>query len=184
MRRYLYWGLEIFIIIFVLCAFTFGVLNYERIQEVANKELAEYGAMAFLLMAFLLDLIPQYVPPHIGIISAPLIGMNLIYAFVLVAIGSTIGSLIGFEIGARSREKSELLKHLFGEKKFNNIQMHLNDKGKWFIALAAVSPLPYLPIIIGSFYIKRRTFWMYGLLPRVLGFFALAISIKLGFNLV
>ena len=181
MKSYVFRILELLVLIFTVAFFLWGVMNYGEIKTYAGQGLETYGSIGILIAAFLLDLLPQYVTPHMGIISAPILGINIWLAFALVAIGSTLGSALGFEIGVLSRKRDNLAKWIFGKRDSEKVKKALNEKGKWVISLAAVSPVPYIPLLIGALYIKRRTFWFYGVLPRVIGFFVLALIVHLGF---
>ena len=164
--------------------FIYGLMNYQEIRELAETEIQTYGLVGVLLVSFLLDLFPQYISPHIALISAPLLDFNWIYVFLAVAVGSTLGSMLGFEIGAFSKKKSKLSECIFGEEDCKKIEKSLNNGGKWFISLAAISPLPYIPIILGTIGVKRKTFLFYGILPRVMGFVAFSGLLRLGINLI
>lgn len=181
MKKLIYRIFEFLMLILVLSFFISGVLNYNQIQDFANKEILKYRGIGIFIIGFLTEFIPQYVPPHIGIVSAPLINFNLWYAFLLVALGSTLGSIAGFELGYLSRKKSDLKKSVFGETKIKKIENGLEKHARWFLFIAAISPIPYIPIIFGNLHIRRKTFFIYGIIPRVIGLFILTFSIYLGF---
>jgi len=50
-----------------------------------------------------------------------------------------------------------------------------NKYGKIVIPIAAVSPLPYLPVVLGTMNLSKRNFIIYGLVPRALGIIAYGI---------
>ena len=56
------------------------------------------------------------------------------------------------------------------DKAVNRLTRWINKYGKIVIPIAALSPLPYLPVVIGSMNFSRRNFIIYGLIPRSIGF--------------
>lgn len=159
------------IAILAIVFFVWGAINYETLQGEISQQIEIYGLIALVVLSFFLDLFPQYISPHIGLFSAALFNFNLINSFFLVLIGSTVGSIVGFEIGKAIRSKSS--KNLFG--KTFQIKRAINQKGKWVVSLAAVSPVPYLPIVLGILDMKRDNFIIYGIVPRAIGLFLITL---------
>jgi membrane protein YqaA with SNARE-associated domain len=129
------------------------------------------------LITFLLELLPQYVTPHIFLIEAKILGFSLIPLLGVLIMASFFGSIAGFEIGRKYGVK--VVDRLYGNKEEHKLKKLVKKHGKWIIALAAVSPLPYIPIIFGSIGIKRENFLTYGILSRIAGLIVFALFISL-----
>lgn len=43
-------------------------------------------------------------------------------------------------------------------------------KRKIIVPIAAISPLPYLPVLLGAMNFSKQNFIIYGLIPRALSF--------------
>jgi len=100
----------------------------------------------------------------------------------MIVVGSTLGSLLGFYIGKR---KGYLLaRELYGKEKVDKMKSILDSYGKWFVALSAISPLPYIPLIFGSLNMEGRKFIYYGLIPRILGIIAVWLLLLANINIL
>jgi len=59
---------------------------------------------------------------------------------------------------------------LMSSKKAADRVTHLTNKyGKIIIPIAAISPLPYLPVALGALNLSEKNFVIFGLIPRALG---------------
>lgn len=126
-----------------------------------------YGAIAIFTGSFLLDMLPQYLSPHIFFLQFGIINFPLSLLIVSVILGSSLGSILGFETGKKFGPK--LVNSAYDKKKSERIRKKIHHHGKWFMALAAISPLPYIPLIFGALGINRREFFFFGLIPRIIG---------------
>ena len=172
-------AIAIIITVVALVSLVYGLLNYSELEGAVNENLRGYGLFGVFVFAFMFDLIPNYIAPHIGILNAGLFGINLFWAVVFVALGSTFGSILGFWIGRKYG--IEVVGEFIQGKKIGKFVTGINRWGKWIVLVAAFSPIPYLPLVIGSFYFTKRNFILYGLIPRVLSF--VIVGIVVGFVL-
>ena len=164
----------VFILVFTLFIFVYGLINYSSIQEIVGNYVLQYGLFAIFLISFLLDLFPQYLSAHILILIAPLYGMSVFLVLIVLLCGALSASLLGFWLGRRFEE--DLFRDVFGKKIYVKIDKGVNEYGKWYAALSAVSPLPYIPILFGALDMEWKTFFLYGIIPRLLGFIGTAIA--------
>lgn len=153
--------------------FGWSFLNADYLKVSLDNALQVYGGVGIFVLSFVLDAIPQYISPHIALFSAALLKINMIVGFLLVAIGSTLGSLTGFFIGGLVRKP--VVVDFVGRKKYKQIERFLNEGGKWFVTVAAVSPLPYVPLVLGALRMKKHKFLLYGVIPRLLGFLVMLV---------
>ena len=177
MKR-LYQVLEIILLVLIIGVFTWGTLNYSMLELIINEQIKTYGYLAIFAISVILEIVPQYLSPHLGILSAKLFEFNLLYATILVIFGSFLGSIVGYEIGIGARDKSNLQENLIGKERYYQVKKVLNEKGKFAITLAAITPLPYMPIIWGILSINRKTFFLYGIIPRTIGCVLFALGIN------
>ena len=83
-------------------------------------------------------------------------------------LGSVIGSLAGFEVGLRYREK--VLATFVSPRRREAMADLLERRGKWALLVTAVTPLPYIPVLFGTLPLSRTQFTLYAVIPRVLYF--------------
>ncbi len=168
--------IEISILIIFIAIFVLSIMYQENIKSLISKEILIYGIITIFLLSFLLDFIPQYITPHLLIIQSKILELPSMLTFSLIILGAILGSVVGFEIGKKYGRK--IIKKIYSKKGYNLLQKRVKKYGKWVIALAAVSPIPYIPIIFGSLGVKKKTFSIYGLIPRIIGLvlFALFVS--------
>jgi len=166
----------IIVLILTILFFLYSIINYAVLKEVVSEEVETYGLIGIFIFSFLFEFVPQYISPHILIVSSLLVGFNLIYVMLAMIIGSTFGSIAAFEIGYKLKKHSKLLFEFLGKEKTLKFEKKINNSGRWIIALAAVSPIPYIPILFGMAHLSRRNFFVYGIIPRVLGFLAVGLA--------
>ena len=162
--------LIIFIVIFIL-----SIIYQENLKSLISKEILIYGLIMIFFISFLLDFIPQYITPHLLIIESKILGFPTTLTFSLIITGAILGSLVGFEIGKKYGIK--IIKRVYKNSNYLKLQKRIKKYGKWVIALAAISPIPYVPIIFGSLGVKRKIFIKYGILMRLLGLVIFALFV-------
>ena len=64
---------------------------------------------------------------------------------------------------------------MFGNKIFKKAERGINKKGKIIVAIAAVSPVPYIPMVLGAIKMARKEFILWGILPRSIGIIISAV---------
>jgi len=170
--------LRIITVLFAVTLVILFVLSIVYQKDIENKigsNLESYGAIILFLAAFIIELIPNYLSPHLGVINAYVLDISLKTTIFFLALGSIIGSIIGFELGKKYGTK--LTKNFLEERKIKEIENILNKKGRWGVLLAAISPIPYLPIILGSIKFSRKNFISFGVIPRSVGITLIALII-------
>lgn len=160
-----------FLIIALVIVFSlFFITRYIFFQEEFLREILFYGLITLFIASILVELIPQFIHPYFLIATAASVGMNIDKVVFLCVLGSLLGSIIGFEIGRKNGTR--IVPIFFKEKTVKKIFEFWNNKGYLFVFIAAVSPVPYFPIVFGSLDMSRRDFILFGLIPR-------AVSISL-----
>ena len=145
----------------------YSLTNTQTLNQATSTQIETYGITALLLTSLLLDLIPQILSPAIALAAAILAGINIYYAIAITILGSTIGSIIGFMLGKKYMYKAVDI--MTSKKSTQRLTSLTNKYGKIIIPLAAISPLPYLPVLFGTMNFTKRNFVIYGLIPRAIG---------------
>lgn len=153
--------------------FVYGIGHYSSIKELSTQALETYGIPAIFLISFFLDLFPQFLSGHNLVLVAGLLSFNPIVVIITVLVATFLASVVGFWIGKSFEEG--VFREIFGKKVYKNIEKGMNKYGKWYAALSAVSPLPYVPILFGALDMEWPAFLIYGVIPRLLGFIITAI---------
>ncbi len=157
---------------FVLGMFTYSLFN---VGEIENSILRySLNPVGITLLTGFLDSFPNFVSSFFVMISAISAGMNLYHVILYAICGSLIGSALGFFIG--KRYLFSIARVLFKKKDIEKIIEGVNRYGKIFLLLAAVFPLPYLPMVFGAIGFRWKEFIFWGILPRTLAFAAYGIG--------
>ena len=161
--------LPILIFILSIAIFVYSIIDYAYIEQGVKTSFETYGLVGAFILSGLLEFIPQYISPHIFVISGALFDFNFLRLLFVVIIGSTIGSVLGFEVGHRFKRRASILEKWIGKKRAQRFERGINKQGRIFITLAAVSPIPYIPLILGMMHLSRKNFVLYGIIPRIIG---------------
>lgn len=140
------------------------------ITSLLSNEVAASGLVMALLLTFVLELLPQYVSPDVLFISGAVVGLSLFWLLIMVCIGSVLASLLGFELGRVYG--GSIARRVVNAATIVGIERRMNTYGKWVVTAGALLPLPYVPLLFGALHMTRRNFILYGIIPRVVGFFA------------
>ena len=158
-------GIVLSVLIVAMLIVTFLISDY--IELTIKNYLEVYGGATILISIFLIEILPQYAPPHAVTAAALLLGFPFYETFLLSIIGIVFADLIGFEIG--KRYGTRFVDYYFNKKSKGKFGKAMNLHGRWFLFVAAISPVPYLPVVFGSLHIQRFNFLIFGVIPRVLG---------------
>ena len=170
--------ISVFIPLFFIAIIAYTLVNIIPLEKEVSSIIQTYGIPALFIISIFLDLIPQYISPVVALLTAIIANMNIYYATTAIILGSAIGSIIGYAIGKKYLHSAV---NILSSKKYTKKLTKLtNNYGKIVIPLAAVSPVPYLPVVIGAIQFSKRNFIIYGLIPRAL---SLAIYAYL-FNII
>ena len=157
-------GLLILIAVF----FGLSVVFRSSLQANFQHQVEDFGLLGLGILSLLLEAVPQYIAPQLLALTAAGLGYGAGETFVALYLGSIIGSSAAYELGRIS--KGGLLAALLSEKSKRRAEDMIARKGKWALLLSAISPLPYIPLLLGMLGFGRRTFWLLGILPRSLYF--------------
>jgi membrane protein YqaA with SNARE-associated domain len=153
----------------VIFLFSLSIIYKNTIISFLSAQTGSYLLTLLFILSFLMELIPQYISAHLLIINIAILDMPLFYATVIITIGTFLGNIAGFEIGRKSSFQA------FQKKELRKVENYISKYGKFFMFIAALSPLPYFPMIFGFLKIKRRDFVFFGMLPRIIGIILLSL---------
>jgi len=147
--------------------FILSLVYSSKIESLLGSNLQSYGGTILFLMGLLIELIPNYLSPHVIIINAYVLNLNLNTTIAFLLLGSITGSFLGFELGDKYGTK--LARNFVSKKKIKAIEEALNHKGRWAVLMAALSPVPYLPLVLGAGKLSWKNFIIFGIIPRSVG---------------
>lgn len=147
----------------VIFLFILSIIYKEFIISFLSPGSNNYLFPILFFFSFALEFIPQYISAHILLINLAILDIPLFHTTAIIVIGSFVGSIFGFEVGRKISQKA------FEKEELKKIKDYISKYGKFFMALASISPLPYFPIIFGFLRIKRVDFLLFGLVPRAGG---------------
>ncbi len=139
----------------------------ENLESLITYEMRAYGFVFIIFITGFLEIIPQFIAPHLILVNSQIVGFPIFYSVLSVIIGVIIGALIGFYLGKRYGFK--IVNDFYSKKEIKKLREKIEKYGKWIIFIAALSPIPYIPIIFGSIDMDWRTFLIFGMVPRILG---------------
>lgn len=156
------------IFIGMIILFLYSIFGYSSLKGFLFDKITLYGLPALFLLSFFIEVFPQYFSAHMIVIIAALLEMNLFLATLFIVLATLLASIIGFWIGKNIEEN--LLRNLFGKTVYKKVDRGMNKYGKWYVAVSAISPFPYVPIIFGALDMDWKKFLIYGMIPRTIGF--------------
>ena len=171
--------IDILIAIVIVALAIISLIYYGPLKAQISTQVETYGLIGLFLICALMEFIPQIFNPIFPMIILIVAGFNVHLTILITCISSIVGSITGFEIGRKYGFK--YLVAMFEDSSLMKIENFVNKYGKLFVALAALTPLPYFPIVFGSMNFSRKEFFIYGILCRVLGFIFIGYAIHLGF---
>jgi membrane protein YqaA with SNARE-associated domain len=145
----------------------YTLINSQALQQQFSYKIQTYGIPSLFILSFFLDLIPQVISPIVTLAAGILAGINIYYAIAATILGSTMGSILGFALGKKYMCKAVYLTIAKPTRK--KVAQLANKYGKIIVLLAAISPLPYLPVLLGAMNLTKKNFLIYGLIPRATG---------------
>ena len=149
----------------MLVLIIYGLTNLSFLNEEFSSLIYDYGALALFVISILLDLVPQLISPVIALGTGIIAGINVHYAIFATVLGSMLGSVIGFALG--KKYMFDIVDILVSEKSIARVTNLTNKYGKVIVPIAAISPLPYLPVFLGAVNFSKKNFVIYGIIPRI-----------------
>jgi len=172
---------DIVVVALIAIVSVIAIAKYQFLQDSFEHEIERYGAAGVLVISFLLEFVPQFLHPFTTVILAVGLGASILTMTALSTLGSFLGAVIGFEVGRKFG--FHVICPFLDRKSLGQTLENIDRYGAIFILVAAILPLPYLPVVFGSLGIHRKTFWLYGIFPRAACFLALGMLLYFGVKL-
>ncbi|MFH1802016.1 MAG: VTT domain-containing protein [archaeon] len=162
--------------------FTLSIMYQDELSNFIGGEARTSGYFFIVIASAVLEFIPQLIAPTWIMINAAILDLPLLTTTIYIIIGSTLGAGIGYIVGRKYGIK--FARKMFGKDKINKVAKLFNTHGRWFVALAALTPLPYLTIVFGAIGMSPKNITFFGLIPRAISYVILYALIKLGISLL
>jgi membrane protein YqaA with SNARE-associated domain len=155
-----------FLVIVLVIALIF-IIKFSEFKEIFEGYVSTYGFLGIIALSFLLEFFWQPFGPEGPIVFGILFGLNPFLVFSFTVIGSYLASFLNYFIGKKYLSR-ELISSMIGKKSIK-YEKYFNKYGKWAIFLAAIGPIPWIPFcwLAGSFKMKFKRFFFWGLFPRL-----------------
>jgi membrane protein YqaA with SNARE-associated domain len=153
--------------VFVLIILLVGLLIYLNLNffnTTIRSYVEKFGYLGIFLFSFIADALVQPIGPEAPALIGVLFKLNFVGIIISTLLGSYLASLMIFYLGKTYLQS----KFKFINKKRN---YELFEKyGKWGLALAAISPVPWVVFcwLSGAYRLKLKQFIFYGLIPRTI----------------
>lgn len=161
----------------VLALIIYSLANYKTLEAELFKTVGLYGLVGLFIVSLFLELVPQFVSPHLVLLTVTLLGIDIKSAVVVAIVGSLIASLVGFYLG--NKYGAEYAYSFVSVKDAEKFEKAVNKYGKVVVFLAALSPLPYIPVVIGASKFTWKNFLAYGVIPRLFSFIVVGYTVSL-----
>lgn len=168
--------------LFVIILFIESIIFREQIQALITDEAEGLGYFFVILVSAILELVPQFIAPTVLMLNAAILNISLLETTIFIIIGSTLGGVTGY-IAGRKLGKGFAI-HTFGKGRVKKVERSLNSYGKWFVMFAALTPLPYVPIIFGALGMTKKNITIFGFIPRAISYIIFWILLELGINVL
>jgi len=160
-------GIRNFLLFFL---FITGIVIYsfyhsEDLKNFVKQFVESYGYMAVFIISYLSDIVMQPIAPDLPIFIGIMLSLNPISVVVIAIVASFLATVTGYYLGLKFGSQGFV--RFYGQEKYSSIR-NKYDKYKFIIPLAAISPIPYVPIcwISGILRMDKYKFIIYSILPR------------------
>jgi len=165
--------LLVLLILFALyCIFFSKILNRAINQQVENY-VERYGYASIFVLSYLFEISPQpFVSAVVPVATGIAFGMDFSKILNLAILSIILSGLTGYFIGETFGKRFAM--KFIDEEQFAKYSKLFKEYGDAAMAIAALTPIPYIPMIAGVFKMRLSHFLIYGVLVRVLhiAFFA------------
>jgi len=168
----------------ILILFIFSLINYSvlsnQVDESLNNQVEKYGYIGVFILAFILEISPQpfasaLVPYANGIIFG--LDFKLLLAITILAV--ILSSLTAYWIGLKYGKRVAI--KFTGEETYQKYHNIFKKYGKPGMAILALTPIPYFPILAGLFKMNLKNFIIFAVIPRIFHFLVFGYLINVIF---
>jgi membrane protein YqaA with SNARE-associated domain len=154
--------------IFLVVTFVLGALFFSNIEQFIKVSVTKYGYLGIFILSIMTELVVQPVGPDVPLIAGILMKLNPWMVFLSVILGSYFAILISYYIGKKLGGPG--IERIMGPKKYKKLAEY-EQKGKWFLLIGALTPVPYVPYLAGVWSLSFKDTLLYVAIPRTVRLF-------------
>lgn len=160
----------------VLGLMIYSLVNYSYLHNSINAEFAEfvgkYGLLSVFILTFLVEISPQpFVSSIFPLLTGFILGLDPFYLFTFTILAVISSSLFAYYVGIHLGKKITI--RIIGQDNYEKARSRFKRYGKAGMAILALTPIPYFPILAGLFKMDLVDFILYGVIPRIIHFIVL-----------
>lgn len=154
-----------------------AILNYNHIEEkigvILGDQIENFGYAAIIFAVFLLEAVPQpFVSALVPFTTGFFLGLDFHNLVIITLITAISANYLAYFFGYYYSDT--IGKFLVNPKNYEKSLRWFEKYGKKGIAILALTPLPYFPIMGGVFKMSLKDFSIYAIIPRILHFLTFA----------
>jgi len=151
--------ISVFFALILILLFVVSIFYQSALIGFFQAKMKTYGFSSLFIASFILESVPQYVAPQLLVFVAAFLKFPFFETVLFLYLGSLSGSIISFEIG--KQWKKQILSGFFNKNRQIKTHDFMGNRGKWWVLLTSISPLPYLPLVFGALNLSRKKFIIY-----------------------
>jgi len=149
------------------------LLNYssfgEEFSDLLGGTIVNWGYYGIFLGVLVLEFVPQPLISALLPVSAGIFfHLDFVYVLVLAISGSVLSNYFAYFLGKKYGAK--LVSFFVSKDSYQNAQRWFDMYGNKSILVLALTPLPYFPILGGTFGMNFKEFSLYAVIPRICHF--------------
>jgi membrane protein YqaA with SNARE-associated domain len=156
----------------MLSAFFFVLIFMASFMHIIRDNISAYGYPGIFIMTFIIEFFVQPIGPDIPLVFGIFFLRNPWITFLCVLVGSNLALLVAYYIGKNIGAPG--VESIVGKKKFQKVK-EASQKGKWFLLIGAISPVPYIPYLAGFWELSFKETMLYVAIPRTIRFIVVAL---------
>jgi membrane protein YqaA with SNARE-associated domain len=121
------------------------------------------------------DLLVQPVGPDVPLVIGILSGLDMWAVLIMVLVGSYLALLLSYYLGRSIGAAG--IERIVGRKSFAKIEKY-KMRGKWFMFISALTPVPYIPYLAGLWNFSLKDNILYVMVPRTIRFVLVLVLAK------
>ncbi|MEM4756180.1 MAG: VTT domain-containing protein [Candidatus Woesearchaeota archaeon] len=170
-------------LVLLLIIFSLGFIFLFHLEFLINIVVSDYGHVGIFFSSLITELLILPLGPDVPLFFGIVIGHLTPWVVLLSVLSASLIAFIiayylGKTLGAAGIEK------VMGKRQYEKL-VHATTKGKIFLLLGAITPIPYIPYLAGVWQLSTKDCFLYVLFPRFLRFFAVyLVTMYLGYPLM
>ena len=172
-------SLNVITIIFIILLI-YTAINFKTIKSQISDYMAVGGYFFLFVICFIFESIPTLIGPNYFLFIAELLDFDFYTVLAILILSTTLSGILSYYLGLRARKYVELW---IDNDKLKEYDDFVHHHGKWALPLLVISPIPYLPAIMGIFKVKFSFFLFVLTLLRELKYVLFAYMFYYGIKL-